>query len=782
MKDLNLMNRKKMYFPIIGLYLDEVQKKNITIFSRIEIVNYINEYVEKDKQIIDINNELDLLIKEFYNVFATPSQKVLLELRMVNDYIMNVRIIDPLAVDTYPMSLDIELISEQKNRVNQLFVELDKKTEIKTIQPFNVRLEEITNRINLLKEEEVFSITGSSKVEAVYNYAQVVYESYIHLIECYAELRSEIQRLFNDFSELRDNLRYLREDFFVIVKCLLGKELDTSKIKLFNFMSVEWLEYADIQDDLDLKFDNIQERCSTFYSFIDTRLEEVGDVFNKHLNNIGNNLSKKGYNSQSLKTDMVAGGISLAFSAVKGVLESRTESKIVVEKLRKDIEFLKLGFSNDKLALQNDLFRLIELYNTVKNIFIPVSQKYSIVFFDVIESVLSKENIKLIEDLGVLSLLQERTIKLEELRSLKLYVLDKENICKELSVYKDEAKLEYDKYLPLYEFALSQKPEKSLDIICFLTLGLSNIYFKAFDNEWNTAFRPIEENYTLALVKFEEENSRYKVNYLDLETSKDNITTLANRVEAIEDEIKILLVDKNIGELLLKKIHLLEKLATSSRTVLEVSIQEELVSPELYIKSFEGILSNDDLLFNTTNTLVKVDENDRDFNFYGKLTNLINKVEYMPSFDEIVSHCSKEIAEENNDLNIEQIQDVLRLTVNKLELEDYSYKELKQKLIDVISDKTVLNENQVLEFLDLGKRYLVIMEEVLRIRKEVDMLQKMNISNDERIENQLMILSGKVRLKIDSINRNKEEFFAKIEENSSSEEKLEMFINYLKNN
>ncbi|MEC4116706.1 hypothetical protein VSP20_06960 [Myroides phaeus] len=779
----NIDNKlRDKYYQLISLFL-ESRKFKKGVFSRVEIIQYINSNIYKKEDKIEIDFFFDEIIKGFFLNFATDKQKEILESYLVKTKVESDFLLDALEVDTMPVALDIYKIQEQRIGLQNKFEELNSKTPVLSIVSFNNSLEKCSDVIANLQEEQVFSITGSSKVEAVGKNAKKVYDSYVELITASSELKYEIQRLFTDFSELRDNLRYLREDYFYIVKLVLEKNLVSDKLEMFDFDRIKWLEYATIQSNLDLEFNNIKSQCSAFYDYVENNLSKIGDVFNNEVSRISKNFGKSNYSSKNFKTDLVASGVGLAFSAVTQIFDSRSQSKVVVENLRKDIESLKLSFSRDKLKLQTDLVRLIELYNTVKNTFLPTSMKFSNLFYSILENECSTDLSSILKDQEVERLVSKRRELLQETRVLELYLIDKYNVCRELKVYEEDAEVELANYTPLYNYALEQKPDEEQSLFLkIITLNMCTVYLPLYLDKWRDCFVPIEKVYLELVSTYDKKKSEHYENYEQLKEKERRQRTISYELKDIEVELKKVLENLNYGNALVNKVEILEKLANTSKLILETSIHENLIDPESYSDSLFklGVVGEAELLHINNLPDVELLEIDEEEN--NQILALTERMSKAPSLTGILQSLGQDIYKEFSQVKKSEITLILNNVVKRVDTESPDMYKLKSHLIDEVVNQTGLQPDQVNQLLVVSKQHLQRMVEVYKLREEIKSLEKYNHYNEEKIQNQMMIITQVARKKIDIENITTMDLFNDLQDESmTNESKLDSFDTFLSN-
>jgi len=782
LKDTKLLRKPlsaKIYFTLISTYLDSVVSKRKVDFSRIEITKYINENVNEESIINLVDIEVTFLIKNFYLKQATTEQQELIRTYFVKDHIESEKAIDPLAVDTIPIALFYDQLIKQKDHLHNQFTDLEQKTPILTIDSFNSNLENLDNVMKQLVIKEVISLTGTSKVNAVYKYALSVYDTHIQMIKTYHYMKKEVQRLFNDFSELRDNLRYAREDLFFITSSLLQQELSKEELNIFDFKSVQWLEYAEIQDRLDLQFDKIKDHCSTFYSVLNENFIGTSNAISKGIDNIGKNMGKKNYNHMQLKGDLVVEGLNVAFNVVSGVIKSRSDSKLTIENLHREIEFLKLSFTEDKVKLQVDLIRLIELFNTVKNVFIPITKKYNELFFSVLEKNFSKDLKYILDYNGLDTKIKEKSELLMELRYIDIYLLDIKNISKELKKPLSQTENEYYDQYDYYNFTLKQEPKEISDLTLYLTLGWANAYKEVYYDEWKKAKAPIEQHFYQLKSKYEKEHTFWQYNDDSYSQLNERKNTINSRLAQLKIEIKNNLINLSNKSDFLNKKELLLNIAKSSRTILETSINENLISPEQFASSLElinieQVIDDDSSRNDNLNNKPKDDTT----SIYEKINKLLDQLEDMSSLDLTISKLSQSLFEKigSNQISKNDIEKTLYAIMNHYNLEDLNYTNFEEVFTTILVNETPLDYAQITQAINLAKHHFIIMEQVIRMREEIKLLKSVNISNDIQINKQINRLIQQSKGKIFKENDKTHKLFIQLDnKNISDIDKLNLF-------
>src|SRR5690606_6034194 len=196
---------------------------------------------------------------------------------------------------------------------------------------------------------------------------------------------------------------------------------------------------------------------------------------------------------------------------------------------------------------------------------------------------------KILENENLKKLIEERKHILEENRILDLVIKDKKNICAELLWSVNQAQKNKEAYSHHYGYTLSQKPEEPSILLNIFTLGFCQLYYPAYLKKWEEAFSLVNKEYNLLEEEVQNRNNVYNEVKQQLSEDKNRQKYIEKRLESIDTEVKEILSKLNYGNIFESKFDLLKQLSNTSRTVLETSIQEELLNPENFINSLNNL-------------------------------------------------------------------------------------------------------------------------------------------------------------------------------------------------
>ena len=564
MKEIELLRQpldSKLYFSLISSYLDLVISIGRSNFSRIEVTQYINENTSKDSIINVVDFEITLLVRDFYLKQATKLQRELIQNFFVKDHIESELAIDPLSVDTRVIALFPGQLTQQKEYLNNLFNELEQNSPKLSSDSFNTLVD---NAKELIKRKEIeaniYSLQDNTQVNPWYLYALAIYQAHSEIVESYHNTRDDVQRLFSDFSQIRNKLRYSREDLLFITFSIFEKKLSLDELKAFELEQVQWHENVHLENQPNLKFDILSEQCPIFFSLLEN-------------------------DSVNESSSLVRYQIDQTEDKAKFTLKSSE----IVRQLKQEIDFLDRSFNEDVEKLENVLSELIVLFDTIKNIVVPVTKEYNDMFFSLVEQVLVEDLNPVISSSGLSNKIAESSKLLIELRDINIYLEDIKNISVELRKKLIPVESTYHNQYDYYKYALEQEPTQISKLMIYLTLGWANTYKHVYYEEWLKALEPIEQHYYFLETKYKNKQAFWKYNQEHLLAVEDRKSSVLRRLDQLKDQIHTNLTNETKSLEFLQKKDRLINLISSSRIILDTQINDSLLPVEEFTSSIKRI-------------------------------------------------------------------------------------------------------------------------------------------------------------------------------------------------
>lgn len=411
------------------------------------------------------------------SAFEECSYSTTLQNSISNSFYANdgkTKIFDPNRIGLVPISLTLDCNNAAFESVGYLFSKMNTVLlEVEKIDYF-LSIREFEEELKGIKLVDVFSLTGASKVEEKSVEAKKIFDNYRGLIDKYSAIKEELSNIFVDFEQLRNALKYMREDVALMLIEVFGENYKLTNPNLFDFTSVRWMETDVLLHKLDVEFQKIEQKSQIFF-------EQNEEAFNQFGNSAINRLKQINGSRGSISNAALDIGVEAVFSIVK----SREESKKTIVMLDHDIELMKHSFHTDVKAIQIDVMRLLEIFKNVKENFTPTLQTFTLKFKDVFDNKLKKDFYQIFSVLGIKEIKDENSILLNRIKHLDIEIHDVKEIINSADLWR----LHYlDKFNAIQSdnnYFVANEPIKPSTLTSICSFGIANLIFPKMHQQWN---------------------------------------------------------------------------------------------------------------------------------------------------------------------------------------------------------------------------------------------------------------------------------------------------------
>jgi hypothetical protein len=560
--------------------VDAVIKKSQQLSSDSEIINrrMLVDYLNKELQ-VNLKEGLYIkgILKEAYlkSSYSKSIQDAIVHNILDNDQKNSV--FNPNRVQQRLEALDIsepkidlndfELIEQEVNDVQKV----DGTSNIQTIQ----------KKINILKPEEEFSITGASKVDAIKKHAFRIKNEYKKIIQEHEKVKDINLNLVDDFDKTRNKLKLIREDLLSLLIDLFGDQIKSSEPELFDVSKINWESYEDSYDKLETYYSSINNNIKTFK---DVHQEEMGkistagkDEFNKFLSKTSSLSNTGKLNKSNIKGAAAGAAANFLVKGGLSVIKSRSEAKKTIAQTELDIEKLKEGMRDDVKLILNDILKLGKFYSELKDKLIPqlklFSQKAINKLIDDIsplyEQIISNQEIKKLRDNNKLLMTEFRTIE-AELIDKKGQVNFNDKIHQGLTNEIDFKKVENN-------FLLSLKPVKPNLFYKIISPKRSTNLYNETLIDWYTYCKPFVDDFESIKKNIIQEEELKEQNLTDIDRLTNRKVKIQEVLKNNSEKIRTIFAEKGNKSFLKDLLSHIKEFTVSSKGVLELNISKELV-------------------------------------------------------------------------------------------------------------------------------------------------------------------------------------------------------------
>ncbi len=560
---------KKLIFSEIQALIIELDRED-SLFTRRELVNHLNNKFPHLNLLESI--EINKLLKEFYDSvsYSNTLRKSVTE-RFMNDeftsYLYNSE-----KVSLQPTAFSLENEKAVFEELDKAFQIVDSSyTKISNSDPI-YDLQRIESELKNIKAEEVFfSLTGKSRVEEKYKEAVKVYENYQNLIQRYGIIKNEILNTFSDFEQIRNFLKFIREDLMNFITDFYGDNLKKTNPELFDFDSVKWMQFDQISDNLNLSFNSINNTCQNFFEYYNATGNDLGNYALGKLETLSNTK----YNKQKAKEALLDVGITALFT----VFDTNEKSNNTISQFNYEIELMKKDFMNDSGNIRMDVIRLLEIFKNLREDFIPGTRTFIKGLQILSDGELKRDFETVIKIPGIKELKDERDKLLKESRTIESFHYDTIEVIKNATENRQYYQGEIDKIQSDYDFAIDNEPIEPSYWVNFLSIRIAKKIYLKTHHQWDVKTYDLRSNYSNLCENHNIENIRINSNENRINRFEIRQTEIQNELATNKIKIQSILGAENeIREVLRKNIMDIAKLTQQAKKVLESKLDESLLS------------------------------------------------------------------------------------------------------------------------------------------------------------------------------------------------------------
>lgn len=541
--------------------------------SRRELVSLLNK--KHDNLNLADTIEFNALVRLSYEMSSISVQEAIVE--TIRENIGNDAVYNPKRLYT---SNHVSQFSEKEKDSLTTKVNLLKSnaTEINS-EDSKTKIE--TTLVNTQKLEFKKEFLGIGNADSAKKYAKNVLEGYETMIGEYDKIKNVNLNLINDFHILRNELKCERDDIMQLLIDLFGNRAKQQYPELFDFDQIEWLDFENSWNELNLSYNKINEQHQEFLNTVDVALNNFGNSVSAESSEAWKNLSSISKKRDLNKGDLIGAGIQVAIAAgtaaLIGSIDTRNKSKEIVAIIRRDVEILKHKMSEDNELIIADIFRLGKLYSKLSHSIIPNYNTFIKSNSEIIVSDFKPLYDRILENPTIYKAKGENNKLIKKQRFLNQKIIDLHSNIK----YSKEEEIRLGEILEIkkeeYFIALSLKPTKPFILIELFTLGRASTVYYSTLQEWTNYCKPVVEDYEyIQSLKNDEIEKRETINQYISESKKE----LSEINQQINSNSEVIMTEfnktPNSEEELTKLITVVKRIINASRNVLEIQLDQEL--------------------------------------------------------------------------------------------------------------------------------------------------------------------------------------------------------------
>lgn len=356
------------------------------------------------------------------------------------------------------------------------------------------------------------TIVGAQGVAKVKSEATSIFNGYSQLVGNYDDAKSQIKYLIADFVKLRGFVCDIYRQYATVLVDAFGDSVKAVSPELFDFDTIEWLDVQGMLQNVKLDYDRITNKCSLL-------MGDISDSFAQSLKTASASYRSAG----NKQVGLLLAGLNM----VSHYLDAGQKTT----ELQQELLVLKNSVKHDTTLIKGDLGRLLIIYKSLNDLYIPQSEAFCRFSHQVLSGEWRQLEDALYADENIRKLKQERDKLLAEYKEVEKDMADEEMNIAYYSTHIAECNQLLGSMHTQYQQAKDSKPSKPFFLVNLFTLGASGKRYNRDIYEWNMACQPV-------ITQFEDLQ-------VDIKLDNDELTLQQNELKKNEQRLRVLKQELN---------------------------------------------------------------------------------------------------------------------------------------------------------------------------------------------------------------------------------------------
>ena len=355
------------------------------------------------------------------------------------------------------------------------------------------------------------TIVGTQGIVKVQTEAKAIFDNYSNLVNVYDGAKHQVQSIMADFVSLRTQICDVYRQFSTILIDTFGDGIKAISPDLFDFDSIEWLDVQGMLQKVRLDYDRISEKCKTLMSGIQ-------DSFIQSLKSSSSTYQHAGNKRVGLLVALLNMG------------SHYMDASSATNELKQDLVVLKNSVKRDATQIKGDMGRLLLIYKTMNDLYIPKAEAFIRNSNAVLTSELNAIAEAIYKDSDVKGLKKHRDQLLAEYKQIEKEMTDAQlNIDVYTSRIEENTQM-LNGLQPQYQQAKDSKPNKPFFLVNIFTLGSAGKRYNRDIYDWHQVCQPV-------ISRFEDLQTDVKLDSEELQTAKEHLQESKRQYKETQKEL-----------------------------------------------------------------------------------------------------------------------------------------------------------------------------------------------------------------------------------------------------
>ena len=368
-------------------------------------------------------------------------------------------------------------------------------------------LNQLANKYGTSVEDVV---KGTAGVIAVQNQARGMVEGYTQLVNGYEAARCRINELTTSYIDIRSRIEQIYRRYTTALTDIYGDAIRTVEPDLFDFNTIQWLDTQSMISQVKLEYTDMTANCTEL-------LSQISDSFQTALQTAA--ISYRTLDSKQ------AGIVMAGISIIRHYLNAGTKTAA----MKQSLLTLNKHINNDAKAIETDMVRLLEIFKTINDIFLPQAETFCRHADQILNDDLDALIDKVYSTPEARELRRQRDEILAEIRLRERAIVDTQIDIDYYESHLAECETLLNGICGTYFQAIKEKPSKPGVIKNFFTLGNARKDYNRAVYDWTQERAPILRQYEDLRIDISQDHE-------DLASKRKQLTAYRNRLAELQPQ------------------------------------------------------------------------------------------------------------------------------------------------------------------------------------------------------------------------------------------------------
>lgn len=308
-------------------------------------------------------------------------------------------------------------------------------------------------------------INGTRGLEKSQDQANALIKYFKEVVEAYHSSRATVRGAIDDFITLRSDIVSTYHGFAMRLVDIFGDSIKAIDPNLFDFENVQWLDVNTKLENVSQEYDCLSDKCDSLIYRINESFDAV---------------------AQGIESDLDGSRhpVLAAINVVSSVADHYSKAQEADNAMRMKVEGFRTKVENGANLINTDKGRLLAIYTTLNNIFVPKAMTFLRFAGQLMEQDVSSIISTLYDNPQVRPLEEERRRIVEKLRRVDAQIVDLRQQIAPCRTKMNELKESLKARRTQFINVMKNEPQKPWWLYNIIFLGVPESNYSSKHDKW----------------------------------------------------------------------------------------------------------------------------------------------------------------------------------------------------------------------------------------------------------------------------------------------------------